>query len=80
MEDNKRNKDITVVGQARVREPKLSLPERAAPEVSFDSWWLRTQKKFDFKPEMKEIVWKHFNARGFIKNRDFEAGLKDFGV
>jgi hypothetical protein len=47
--------------------------------ISFDRWWLQTQSKYKFKPHLKTAVKKHFEARGFMHYKKFNAGLRDFG-
>lgn len=58
--------------------------ENSAPNLakymSYDAWWILAEKRLKLKPEMKEAVKKHFKARGFLDNKDFEAGIKDFGI
>lgn len=73
-------KDFTVVGATKPLEQKQVQQEAPHIPVSFDAWWLQTQSKYKFKPELKEAIKRHFTARGFINDsRMFEQGLKDFG-
>ena len=53
-------------------------PQAAIP-ISFDRWWIQTQNKYNFRPALKKAVRKHFEARGFMDYRKFDAGLRDFG-
>lgn len=71
--------DVVIVGESK-RKVNQKLPERQMPELSFDAWWARTQKKYKLAPEMKEVIYKHLKARGFVKNGQFDEGLKDFGI
>jgi hypothetical protein len=74
-------KDFLVVGeQAPVAQNQVQEQQDLHIPISFDAWWLQTQSKYKFKPELKEAIKKHFMARGFINDSSkFEQGLKDFG-
>jgi hypothetical protein len=75
-------KEFVVVGAVPTAAPVQTAPARAAaPDIpiSFDRWWLATQSKYKFKPSLKSAVRKHFEARGFMDYKKFNAGLRDFG-
>jgi hypothetical protein len=82
--NSKRKEDIkefTVVSNEDIA-PAASAPVAAQSPVipiSFDRWWLQTQSKYKFKPELKTAVRKHFEARGFMDYTKFNDGLRDFG-
>lgn len=48
--------------------------------INFDSWWAVAQHKYKFQPYMKEVLYKHFQARGFFSTGSFDDGLVDFGI
>lgn len=75
-----KGKELEIVGEVEKRNVNRKLPAKKMPQISFDAWWLRTQKKYNFGSEMKEIVFKHFRSRGFLKSKKFDEGLKDFGI
>lgn len=56
------------------------LPSPITAFVSFDSWWAMSQRKYKFEPYMKEVLYKHFTARGFMESGAFDDGLSDFGI
>ncbi len=75
-----KGKELEIVGETEKRTVNKKLPPKKLPQLSFDAWWMRTQKKYGFGSEMKEVVFKHFKARGFLKSNKFDEGLKDFGL
>lgn len=75
-----KGKELEIVGEKVIKQVNQKLPAKKLPELSFDAWWMRSQKKYSFGSEMKEVVFKHFRARGFLKSRRFDDGLKDFGL
>ena len=76
-----KGKELEIVGEVEKKKMvNKKLPAKNVPQLSFDAWWLRTQKKHNFAQDMKEIVFKHFRARGFLKSKKFDEGLKDFGI
>ena len=74
-------RDVEIVGeQKQVAMAKPSAPEAMHIAVSFDDWWLQTAQKYKFKPELKESVKKHFEAKGYISDsRKYNEGLRNFG-
>ena len=72
--------EMILVGEKPVRVRNIPLPDRKEIVLTFDMWWLRTQKKHSFDASMKEVVFKHFKSRGFISNGKYDDGLLDFGV
>ena len=48
--------------------------------LTFDAWWATAQGSLRLKPEMKEVLRHHFIARGFMASKEFDKGLKDFGL
>lgn len=84
MVDNKKikiekGKELEIIGES---VPKVSqkLPERQIPAISFDAWWVRTQKNHSLNADMKEVIQKHLKARGFMDSKRFDDGLLDFGI
>lgn len=56
------------------------LPSPIMAIMSFDAWWAMSQRKYKFEPYMKEVLKKHFTARGFLETGAFDDGLVDFGI
>ena len=75
-----KTKELEIVGEVKPKKVNRKLPARRMPELTFDAWWIQAQKKTGFKNYMKEVVFKHFRARGFLKSKKFDDGLKDFGI
>jgi len=77
-----KGKEVEIVKEVEVKPKKVApkLPERKLPKMTFDSWWMQAQKKHNFDSSLKEVVFKHFRARGFLSNGKFEEGLRDFGL
>ena len=75
-----KGKELEIIGEPEKKAAPKTLPARKVPQLTFDAWWVRSHKKHGFGPEMKEIVYKHFRARGFLKSKKFDDGLKDFGI
>ena len=72
-------KMFKLVGQSEPKSPKPQATAPKRPAMSYESWWMLTQKKYDFPLYMKEVLYKHFKARGFLSS-SFDEGLKDFGI
>jgi hypothetical protein len=74
--------EVTVIGMddGQTSAQQAPLPARAKPTMTFNSFWLLAQRKYNLKPSLKDPVYKHMRARGFLATGDFHAGLKDFGV
>lgn len=70
---------IEIVG-AEKPKPKPVKVNTFRPLPSFDVWWSTVRYKKGLKEELKEIIKKHFEARGFMKSKKFDEGLKDFGI
>ena len=49
------------------------------PQLSFDAWFTKTASERKFSPSLKEALKLHFEAKGFMKEKRFDEGLKDFG-
>lgn len=54
--------------------------EVVTPKISFDDFWKIAKNKYNLNRDLKEIIKKHFEARGFMKSQEWELGLKDFGI
>jgi hypothetical protein len=80
---NQKKKDLkqefTLVGEESPSIEISQAPQSIDVPISFDAWWLQTQGKYKFKPELKEAVRRHFEARGFTDYKNYNAGLRDFG-
>ena len=70
---------FTLINENTMQKP-VELIQPLKIQLDFDSWWLITQNRLKLKPELKESVKKHFLARGFMAQNDFDAGLIDFGI
>jgi hypothetical protein len=71
--------DKPIVQVSRQRPQSNARPAAPAVPITFDAWWLQTQNKYNFKPELKKSIQRHFEARGFMEYQKFDAGLRDFG-
>jgi len=76
----KEREGLEIVGESKKKTVNKKLPSRVMPQLTFDSWWMQTQKRHGFKNDIKEVVFKHFRARGFLDSKKFDDGLKDFGI
>lgn len=77
--DNK-NSDVTIVGSEQPISAKpAALPKRNQPVLTFDAWWMLAQNTYKLALHLKEPVYKHFKARGFLESKKFDEGLRDFG-
>jgi hypothetical protein len=61
------------------RVTKRKLPQKKQAVTTFNAWWTLAQRKFGLQPHMKEALYKHFKARGFISSKNYDEGLRDFG-
>jgi len=75
-----KGKELEIVGETAEKKVNQKLPEKKIPQLTFDAWWVRSQKVYNFGADMKEVIFKHFRARGFLKNKKFDEGLNDFGI
>lgn len=77
-----KKKDIVIVPESvEILNPNSEVPVVAAlPQLDFNSWWLLAQRKHKLSPSLKNAVYLHFAARGFLDSKDFDSGLEDFGV
>jgi len=82
-----KGKELEIVGKnestedsVKKRQLRTKLPERKVPQITFDSWWVTAQRRHGFNPQLKEVIYKHFKARGFLSSKRFDEGLKDFGI
>lgn len=76
----KKTPDLVVVGQKT--EEKAARPASRKPidiPLSFDAWWLQIQSEHKLRPELKNSVKRHFEAKGFLDSKKFNDGLRDFG-
>jgi hypothetical protein len=55
-------------------------PKPNKPILNYESWWTVTRKKHDFPAYMKEVLYRHFQSRGFLANGRYDEGLADFGI
>lgn len=73
--------EVIVVGQEPVAAP-VEAPRAAKPvqvAITFDAWWIQTAGKYNLKQDLKQSIKRHFEARGFMNYKKFNAGLRDFG-
>jgi hypothetical protein len=74
--------DLQVISSEAKNAPQPTSTEAVKPDqipVSFDDWYLRVQHGRGWRPEMKKAIKAHFEARGFMKSKEFTKGLEDFG-
>ena len=77
----KRKTEQPVVIVSRPDAAPVNVPaEPIKIDVTFDAWWSVAQGSLRLKPEMKEVLKHHFIARGFMASKEFDKGLKDFGL
>lgn len=60
-----------------------SSPAPAADRVSYDHWWIVTNKRLGLRQHMKEILWADMKARGLGKEEaagKYDEALKLFGL
>ncbi len=76
----KRRKEVRILGQDEVVQTKDVLPEPIKPKLTYEAWWVLAQRKYNLKPVMQEVLFKHFKARGFLESGDFESGISDYGL
>ena len=62
------------------KTPAMELPKRNQPVITFEAWWMQAQSANKLAPHMKEAVYKHFKARGFLASKRYDDGLKDWGI
>jgi len=73
-------KDFVLVGEsAQSTQTAPQSPQAIDVPISFDAWWIQTKNKYKLKPELREAILKHFESRGFMDYKQFNAGLRDFG-
>jgi hypothetical protein len=82
MAKKKEQVKLIIVGEEQdlKQEPVAETKKAVKMPMSFDAWWLLTQQRLKLKPELKESVKKHLEARGFMKNENYNEGLIDFGI
>ena len=44
--------------------PVKIVTDKKQDGMSFEQWWMVINKKLQFRPHMKEIIWADFKARG----------------
>lgn len=76
----KRKREVRILGQEEAAPIKDKLPDPIKPKVTYDAWWVMAQRKYNLKPVMNEVLFKHFKARGFLESGDFDAGISDYGL
>ncbi len=81
IEDMIEEKKVEVKMKKQASRPvsKLKKPSGLAKLDNFDQWWLKVQRKNDFKPALKEALAIHFKRKGYMDSKKFDEGLKDFG-
>lgn len=72
-------KELIVVGQPQ-KEEATPLPAPVLPIMTYEAWWLITQRRLDLKAGLKDALKKHMRARGFLASGRFDDGLRDFGI
>lgn len=74
-----KKKELIVVGEQK-KQQAVALPPPAVPIMTYDAWWLITQRRLSLSAGLKEALRKHMKARGFLDNGRYDDGLKDFGI
>ena len=65
---------------AKIAEPTtIAEYKEPLPQLSFDAWFTKTASERKFSPSLKEALKLHFEVKGFMKEKRFDEGLKDFG-
>ena len=47
-----------------MRNAPVTIVEKKEEKVSFDIWWITSNKQLKLQPHLKEIIWADFKARG----------------
>lgn len=76
----KQQDKLVIIGRPQTEPEYVPQIEEAKPIISFDAWWIMKAQSLNLKPEMKNAVKKHFEARGFMQSGDFDGGIIDFGI
>lgn len=73
--------EVIVVGQEAPEQVQAPRPAAVPAQIpiTFDAWWIQTAGKYGLKQDLKQSVKRHFEARGYMNYRKFNAGLRDFG-
>ena len=78
MSKKKQDRQVVVVVKPEALPAPVAAPVRI--ELTFDAWWAMKQGTLRMAPEMKDVLRKHFVARGFMASGEFDKGLEDFGI
>jgi hypothetical protein len=70
---------LTIIGREEAPKPVIEAAE-IKPVLTFEAWWMLKQYEKRLRPELKSVIEKHFKARGFWDNKEFDKGLADFGI
>lgn len=58
---------------------KIAEYKEPLPQLSFDAWFTKVATERKFNSNLKEALKLHFEANGFMKDKQFDKGLKHFG-
>lgn len=72
-------KEVKMKKEIKQQQSVLKKPAVSPKMETFDQWWLKAQRKHDFKPSLKESLSIYFKQNGYMQSKDFEEGLKRFG-
>jgi hypothetical protein len=48
--------------------------------ITFEEWWAITKVKYNLQDMLKHALYIHFKAKGYLDSKQFDEGLKDFGI
>lgn len=62
-----------------IESDKTTEYKEPLPQLSFDAWFTKVATERKFNSSLKESLKLHFEANGFMKDKQFDQGLKHFG-
>lgn len=71
--------EVKMKKETKKPESILKKPAAALKAETFDQWWLKAQRKHDFKASLKESLAIYFKQNGYMQSKNFDEGLKKFG-
>jgi hypothetical protein len=71
--------DFVLAEQKQLIESSV-LPDPIKPDIGFDQWWEQKRQEKGLKQGLKVAVYKHFQSKGFLDNKEYDLGLRDFGI
>lgn len=89
MSENKKKIKLDPELKKKIKEVEDKIREEVmetipvAEEISFDQWWMITNKRLKLRAHYKEILAADFKARGITKSETkerYDEALKIFGI